>query len=338
MKFKAEVPVVHTFDVRYVVPAAVSFLSMLENSSPDIFYRIHVLHSGLPDCDIGMLESVVARFENATVEFHDVSDLIPRLHRLFEGLVASGRRHYAKEMFLKLMLPDLFPSYGRIIVSDVDVVWKGDVATGFLDWNEDEEYIAGINSRLCRCAWSDAQDDANLSPFSPKEREAIRNGVGAGYLFLNCDAMRRNGMVEKLTDFVASNLSRLRNPEQDTFNIVCEGHIGMLPNRMMVCTYLYERCTKQEMNINAPIIADPVQIHYASQTKPWNTPSCCLSEEWYKVLLRTPVFKRAMHRFDPPMKKKKSWLQTSFGLPVVRVKSKPLRDAEYKLFGLFKLH
>lgn len=336
MPHRNEIPVVHCFDARYVAPAAVSFLSMLENASRYSFYRLYVLHPGIPDADIAALTEIVRRFDNASIEFRRLESEYKLLDRLWDKLPDKGRRHYSREMFLKLAMPSLFPEYDKIVVTDVDVVWKGDVASCFDEFGDGGEYVAGINSSLLSCEWAKSQEHLSLSTFSDEERTKIRSGIGAGYMFMDLAAMRRDGVQDRLFDFVQKNIERLRNPEQDAFNIVCAGKIRILPNRMMVCSYLYDKTTDAERALNAPRIENPVQVHYASQEKPWNTPSSAMSEEWFRVLTYTPYFKSVMRPFDPPAKREKKWLSLC-GVPMVRIKQKPMRPAEYALFGCLPL-
>lgn len=43
------IPVIHFFDNNYVVPAAVSFYSMLTNANKDYEYALYVGHSDITD-------------------------------------------------------------------------------------------------------------------------------------------------------------------------------------------------------------------------------------------------------------------------------------------------
>lgn len=334
MKYEKNIPVVHCFNAGYVIPAAVSFLSMLEHANRKWHYDLYVLHSDLCEEDTETLSNLVNRFDNATLTFRKIGN---ECDRLYNALDDAGRRHYSKEMFLKLMLPDIFPQYDKIIVTDVDVVWEGDVAEYFDSFNSDSNYyLAGVSASKVKCASASVLTKENVGEFSAEERLCIADGVGAGFMMLNLAALRRDGVVAKLSRFASDNAKRLRNPEQDTFNIVCAGRIQVMPPRMMVCTYLYDQTTEAERESNAPLIANPIQIHYASQVKPWNTPSSAKADLWYRWLLETPYFYKAMAKFNPPQEKTKYWL-AACGLPIVRVKQKPMVSATYSLWGIVPL-
>ena len=120
---KQIIPIMHCFNDNYVIPASVSFLSMLENANSSYFYKLFVLHTDISKAHQNALHSIVSRFDNAELEFVDMND---RFKELFDKIRTKG--HYAKEMLYKLLAPEIFPNYEYIIITDVDVVFCGDIA------------------------------------------------------------------------------------------------------------------------------------------------------------------------------------------------------------------
>ena len=120
---KQIIPIMHCFNDDYVIPASVSFLSMLENANPSYFYKLFVLHTDISEPHQNTLHSIVSRFENASLEFIDMSD---RFKREFDKM--KMKAHYAKEVFYKILAPTIFKKYEYIIITDVDVVFCGDIA------------------------------------------------------------------------------------------------------------------------------------------------------------------------------------------------------------------
>lgn len=120
---KQIIPIMHCFNDDYVIPASVSFLSMLENANPSYFYKLFVLHTDISESHQKTLHSIVSRFDNASLEFIDIDH---RFYDEFDKLKTKG--HYTKEMFYKILAPQIFPHYNYIIITDVDVVFCGDIA------------------------------------------------------------------------------------------------------------------------------------------------------------------------------------------------------------------
>ena len=91
--------------------------------------------------------------------------------------------------------------------------------------------------------------------------------------------MREDHLTEKFIAYAKDNLYRLRQPEQDVINLVCYPKIKLIRAKAMVCTYLYdifktEDTYKLDLNYSEDEVKDtlenPIQIHYASNVKPWN--------------------------------------------------------------------
>ena len=70
------------------------------------------------------IAAVMAHFENAEVLFHDTSSYEAELES------CAGNRIFERDLF-KLCAPTLFPEYDRILCSDVDVVFTGDVSSAY---------------------------------------------------------------------------------------------------------------------------------------------------------------------------------------------------------------
>ena len=83
------------------------------------------------------LQNIVAGFANASLEFIQMNG---RFKELFNS--TKSKNHYSKEMFYKFLPPRLFPDYDKIIITDVDVVYQGDISKDFADFNVEEQIDA----------------------------------------------------------------------------------------------------------------------------------------------------------------------------------------------------
>lgn len=125
------IPIMHCFDDNYVIPASVSFLSMLENANPRYFYKLYVLHTDISEKNQNTLNSIVSKFNNADLQFIDMNN---KFDDEFEAM--KNKAHYSKEVLYKLLAPTIFPQYEQIIITDVDVVFCGDIAEIYIICND----------------------------------------------------------------------------------------------------------------------------------------------------------------------------------------------------------
>lgn len=297
------IPVFFTFDENYVVPAVVTLHSMLSHADPRHTYPLHVLHMGLSERARRELHRAVAPFPNATLSFIDTSAYDAGIE------ACPGKSHFSREIFFKLTAADLFPQYDRILCSDVDMLYTGDIAPSFSAFEGEDFYYAGVDTILPSTRMS-------LYPsFTDEERYWLEREINAGYLLFNLAAIRRDGMQRIMTDYYKANYARLPFPEQDCMALCCRERVRHFPMRYMVCNNFYT--VHPDTTAFYPVIAslpaddaarraafkaaltDPVEIHYIGAQKPWNSLGVPRQSLWLKALWRsgaTAYFLRVLPR------------------------------------------
>jgi lipopolysaccharide biosynthesis glycosyltransferase len=285
-------PIMFCFNENYVLPAAVAFQSVLETVDPEYHLELYVVHDDIGADSQKQLEMVVKPFRNASLSFIKVEDN-------FEDLFSytKTRGHYSKEMYFKFLAPNLFQQYDKLVISDVDVAFMGDVSKDYDNFDvKSEFYLAGSPGLVKRGSWVDKNLDGYKDKFSEEEISKLQ--VGAGYFIFNLKKMRADGCQRKFIDYAKKNSHRVRQPEQDVINLTCYPHIKILPAASMVCSYSYEYYTShadyasdlhyspQEVE---SALNNPIQLHFAGSEKPWSHPSCTMGHVWFQILARTPL-------------------------------------------------
>lgn len=284
-KINTHIPVFFTFNKHFVLPAAVAFYSLLEYANKNYYYELYVLHSDLSIKDQNKLIRAIFSFRNfASLHFINVD----AFHKNSNWENLKSKQHYSKEIFNKLLAEIVFPQYDRIICSDVDVVFRGDISQSYFIPSK-ASYIAGVNGMV-----KSPIADWYLNNFVYDEIFIITHGIGAGYFVMNLDKIREDGVGKKMRAYYNANLGRLILPEQDVLNLCCYPKIDFLPLSYMVCTSLYS-LNKQKIayivddNNNESILEEalrnPIQIHYAGYNKPWNSFFIAKWSEWMKSLV-----------------------------------------------------
>jgi lipopolysaccharide biosynthesis glycosyltransferase len=288
------ISILHCFDDNFVIPAGVAIHSLLRHADPTCHYRINILHSNITPANQSRLRETVADFKNATLEFIGMND---RFAELFEN--TKTKAHYSKEMFYKFLACSIFPNLEKILVSDVDVVFQGDVSRDFLDFPvESDFYLASSPSLVREESWVAEFSKGYERDFTLEEIRKLK--FGAGYYIANLKLMREDGLEEQFLRCARDNAWRLLQPEQDVINLVCFPKIVVLPADSMVCTYSYdfyreEADFERDLNYTGEevrrALSNPIQLHYAGSTKPWNKPDSVKSDVWFEALTHTPFLK-----------------------------------------------
>lgn len=290
------IPIFFTFDDNFLVPGIVTIYSLLKNGNKSYFYKLYVVYSDLSDLAIHKLGKIVVEFSDlATIDFIKVdSNLF-----LWDGI--KSKCHYSKEIYNKLIASTLFPQYDKILCSDVDVVFTGDISESYINYiDRDDFYIAGVNSVFKPFILQKYTD------FTPEEKEIVSKGVGAGYLLMNLKKMRKDSLQTKMLDFYQSNLHRLIQPEQDVLNICSYPCISYLPYKYLICVGDYKDIKKQSKIKSETVyplvdfeyaLKEPVQLHYAGLFKPWNSFFSTKQTVWFKYLFESGNFLDFLKKF-----------------------------------------
>ena len=251
---------------------------------------------------------------------------------------------YAKEMFYKFCAPSLFTQYEKIIITDVDVVFLGDISKEFLQIDLSNSYIGAHKTFLKKNGLNYKYLKLYDNEFSEDEKQAVQ--FAGGYYIYNLKKMRQDNLEEKFLDFAIKNHKRLFQFEQDTINIVCYPHIKPLQPNALVCTYLYdiyktEKDFNNDLNYSAQEIkhalTHPIQLHFATKIKPWNSYFCAKTEIFFSYLIQTPflnsILKMLTLSAKQEMLDKEYWLKLFNLIPLIKVK----KNKNCYLFNFIKI-
>jgi len=297
---KKIIPIMHCFDNNYVIPASVAFYSMLENSDPEYQYNLYVLHSDITDLNQNKLKETISYFKNASLEFINMQN---KFQDLFEKTKSKG--HYSKEMFYKFLAPSIFPQYDKIMIADVDVVYLGDISENFIKFDLNEDYyLAAHKGFYLKNGPLENFYKCYEEKFSQEEISKLQ--MAAGYYIFNLKKMREEHIEQKMIECAVNNLWRIIQPEQDVINLICYPKVKLLPLNSIVCTYVYELYkTKEDLNNDYYNSADeikfamenPIQLHYATNIKPWKYLSSLKADIWFKYLAKTNFLSEYLQSF-----------------------------------------
>ena len=286
---KEIIPIMFCFDNNYVIPAAVAFYSLLEHANKEFFYKLYVLHSDITADNQKLLKQTIDKFSNfSDLEFIDMSH---RFENIWQSIRIKG--HFSKEVMYKILVASIFPEYSKMVVSDVDVVFLGDISESYVNFNtKDDFYLAGVKPVGKVMFYMDNY----RNDFTKKEIEAL-SGFCGGYLVFNLEKIRNDKMEKKFIKCFKDNAYRLNQMEQDVLNLCCYPKIKLLHLKYVACTYLWDyykieddfvndtNYTKKEL---VETMVNPVQLHYATSIKPWKNVDCTKSEEWFRYIIKTP--------------------------------------------------
>lgn len=269
-----------------------------------LFYKLYVIHNDISKDSQNILHQSISEFSSfASLEFIDAAN---RFSQEWQNLGLKG--HFAQEVLYKLLLASHFPQYDKIIVSDVDVVFLGDVSRSFLEFDcESNLYLSGVKlndpeSFLPLDGWK-----SGYKKYTQDEFNAVQNGIGGGYFIANLKMWRKDDIESRLIDYLSHNAYKLILAEQDVLNIVCYPKIDTLSPAHIVPHHSWEWYGKQWEHYKPKLYTQeqldnardyPIQLHYVGSKKPWNHPSEPKSDIWYKYLTKTPFLENHLNNLE----------------------------------------
>lgn len=289
---KKEIPIMFCFDKNYVIPAGVAFFSLMEHANQNYNYKFYILHSDINENQQERLKETVANYDNCKIEFINMQNRLEK-----EWKKSYRGDHFSKEVMYKLLTASIFPQYDKLIVSDVDVVFLGDISQSYfeLDAIKDDVYIAGVKP----VGKTYDYFENYKSQWTENEIKQLGETCG-GYLVMNLKKIREDNIEKAFLQSLKRNAHRLNQMEQDILNIVCHGKIKQLDLKYVVCSYMwdYYKCeddfendknySKEEL---VEAMQNPIQLHYATSIKPWKNVNCTKSEIWFEYIVKTPFLK-----------------------------------------------
>lgn len=221
-KNKKIIPIVFTFDENYAVPAAVAIKSLVHKGSENTWYEIYVLYKNLSEQTRKQLDRV------AKINWIEINDTV------FGDVPVTTE--YPVDVYYRLAIHDILPQYDRIIYSDVDVLFQGDLTEVF-EMNMGDAYWAGVplernevpNTETLMGQKGNPNDPHYMSgheKFPENKNELI---FASGFMVINAKKMREDQMTQKFLQTIHQFEGRLKMFDLDVLNLACQGTIKQLP-------------------------------------------------------------------------------------------------------------
>ena len=257
------VPVVLCFDRRILLGAGVTILSLLDTAAATTCYEIHVLHPGLPQRAMEAFRRLVAGTRHSLSFRH--------LPPAALGKVPTRGGSRTAVVYYRLLIPQLYTQYDKVIYSDVDVCVRRDLA---------EVYAEDLGDYQ----WAGVAAEAN-TPQAVCHRHFPENAneriYMSGFMVMNLARMRAEELVDEFLETIEEFGERLRFYDLDVLNLACTA-IKPLPFEYVTLEDVYESedvtqsgdyCFLKSVYTPAELHrarSAPAIIHYAGRRgKPW---------------------------------------------------------------------
>ena len=245
--------IVITVDDNYIRPALIMLESLFEQNSSKI--HVFLLHSNVCEDNLKRLAAHVGRLGG---EFSDIR--VPA--ELFEG--AAVTKYFTKEMYYRLLIPQLLPDEKRALYLDPDIIVFRSI----------EEFYRSDFEGSMMIAVPDYLGDVYYP--ERKKNLGLDSGfryINSGVILFNISLMKENFRLDDMFGFMSTCGLTMEFPDQDLINVYFKDRIKYAPREYNFTTeYIgtgdflkyvfsprYRRRERERIVI----------AHYMGKCKPW---------------------------------------------------------------------
>lgn len=253
MAMNNEMNVVITVDDNYIRPAMIMLESLFEHNGSGI--HVYLLHSNVCNDNLRRLSDHVGRYGGVFTD-------IPVPAELFEG--AAVTKYFTKEMYYRLLIPQLLPDEERALYLDPDIIIFRPIEEFYRTDFQGMQMIA-VPDYLGDCYYPERKKNLGLG----EDDRYINSGV----LLFNIPLMRERFHIDDMFRFMGECGLPLEFPDQDLINVYFRDSIGYAPREYNFTTeyvgtgdflqYVfsprYRRSERERVVI----------AHYMGKCKPW---------------------------------------------------------------------
>ncbi len=289
---KPVVPVVFAADDAYVPMLTTALYSLLKNASPNYFYDIVVLESGISREHKTQMQNFFSQFSNATLRFAQVSGMIDCYN------LKTSNAHISTETYYRFLIQQVMPSYNKVIYLDCDLVvlgdisklWEIDLKDNLVAAARDADFLGNLN-----------KSDGNRMRYA-KNVLHMHNPYGyfqAGVLVLNLEQMRALYSFEQWLEYATE--PKYLYDDQDILNKHCEGRVLYINNAWNVMNNCGGRiqnvCSFAPAKVYEEYLAayeNPLIMHFAGFEKPWKAGGCDKDTLYWEYARETPFYEQQL--------------------------------------------
>lgn len=259
------VPVFFGCDNRFVRYMSVALKSMIDHTSSNRRYEVHILHNDISEENQAKVLTMAKK--NVSITFDDIDDDI----RVIISKLPL-RDYYSASTYFRLVIASSFPQYDKAVYIDSDTAVVDDVAKLF-DIDLGSKYVAAVPEAVMS-----AMDECGL--YAEKVLGISRRRYfNAGMIVINSKKWREVNVLQQFIDLVHFYDFTIAQ-DQDYLNVICKDKVHYLPRRWnMECIHSW-RIAENRRGI----------IHYAFAPKPWHDVTTIYGQYFWEAAAKCPFF------------------------------------------------
>ena len=276
--FESVIPLVFACNENYAPYASVAIQSVLENVGAGRFYRVYVLHAGLTGDTIRLLESI--KSPQLTVRCLNVEPLVES-----KGTQLRVCSYFSKEAYFRLLIPEIFSAFSRVVYLDCDLVVNRDIAD-ILPPDMGDNLFGAVRSH---------HDLLTAKRITEQLGVKEENYFNSGVLVFNIGQWNAEKTTEKCFAYIkTARPEQLVFVDQDALNAVCADHVLYLDYAWNFCWFTRLAPVPAWQSYAEQMGENFYVLHFACELKPWSHPELPLSLYFWRYAKNSVFFERIL--------------------------------------------
>ncbi|MDR2906222.1 MAG: glycosyltransferase [Helicobacteraceae bacterium] len=276
---ETHIPVFLASDENFAPMILTTILSVMENTKSKVDF--YILSNGITISSQEKIYSGVKKYKNCTIEFIpiDVSFL-----ESFQDV----DYYISKTAYLRLLIPIIRPNLDKVIYSDIDVIFTGDIAELYNENLDDK--IIGVIPDVYYQINLDAKNNVYNRLSLPPEHEYFYSGM----ILMDCVKWRVANATKNILELAEKFGDRIKQGDQDLLNVYFACDYKELDPKYEVTNFflMYKKRLSKDKRKS---ISNPIIRHYESHHKPWNSKKFQNKKMedwklWWKYAKKTPWY------------------------------------------------
>ena len=267
------IPVFFAIDDKYVKYFAACIKSLINHTSRENQYNIHILHEDITPKNQERIKEMET--DNVSISFENVSKRIEKIRKKL-----SIRDYYSYTTYYRMFIADMFPQYDKVLYLDADTIILKDVAELY-QYELEKNYVGAVNEQVM----------INHDIFGGYVEQVL--GISrmayfnAGVLLINSKQFRRQNILQKFVDLI-NQYTFVVTQDEDYLNIICQDKILWID-----IIWNYQTSDPVDRDLN-----DIGIIHYAYAVKPWHSKDIRNSKVYWDIAKETMFYPMLKKEYD----------------------------------------
>lgn len=288
------IPIVFASNKKYLPYLGVALHSLIKNSSPKYNYDLFVLHNAR--YNFTRFPTAFFTKKNVSLRFIPLNLTHPKIN-----FAQYASHHWSPETFFRLLIPEIFACFNKVIYLDLDIIVLDDIAK--LYHVPMRHYPLAATRNFPFITPRESKDEFYHYFRQILPQVEIKDYFCAAVLVFNLQFFPSDFSSLYLTAF--HHLGHPRYQDQDILNLIFSQKVYFLAPEWNLIWYHFfpslihsmkDRQSRQALLAHQNRLHQARIIHFASNKKPWTYSQYHLASIWWQYACATPFYRFIIFR------------------------------------------